>query len=574
MPLRSAESCDRIHGAATAWPAPLASAKAGAVRQRIGCQLRPGSGVRASVPRSEAAMKSLIHAVLLSAALPAAAAQYTISASNPGPILDGGRDLVFDLGAVSGTIVAARLEIEIRYSPARELRLDLSNVDGAVELPIGDFAGLNPTIGLSGRYRLDDAAQYPWLYAAAVPNLLSLAPVQAFQRGQSGLCVNLIGRFLAYDVNRSQPLTLRVTRAAGAAGTGSISAAHLQIDTEQADRLSATSFEEQDVVVDRCQRPSFDLIPNGGNESLAHSPVVLLDYGGAPDWLVGQVDPPATFGPFAFGVGVHTAPYPGRFGGRSRMNLGYWDAATGSLTFSTGTGARSLSLPGDWQATAHRPIPGDYDGDGVTDLAVAFLGSVVGQPRWIGRFRLSADDRLVDVLLDPRSIFPAQFDSGQIGYGVGQDVNGDGRDEVTVYAQAVGGGMGQMQVELQRDGGLAYYSGPFWGLLGDRLVLGNWLGGASGNRFGLMVVRQNAGVLAWYLFPNPTPTLWGFSSDYPLSIDVDADERNDIAVWRPSDGKVYAIRSSDGAQISYAPIGNASHVPLAFLIGTIAPQEF
>lgn len=575
MPRRPGESCDPNHGATRAWPAPVASAKAGAMRQRIGCQSGCKSGVCPTVLRAEAPMKLLMFAATLCSMAPAAATSFLIPATNPGAITGSGRDLSFDLSAVGGTIVAARLDIEIAYSPAREVSLDLIDGTGVVELPVANFAGLNPIVGLSGRYRIDDRAQYPWIYAAAVPNVQSLAPVQAFQQGQAGVCTNLVGRYLEYDIDRNQVLTLRVTRAAGASGAGTIGAARLHIETGQADQLTATGFEELDLVVDRCQRPSFDLIPNGGSESLARSPVVLLDYaGGAPDWLIGQIDPPATFGPFPFGVGVNTAPYAGRFGGRSRMNLGFWDAATGALNFSTGAGARNLALPGDWLATQHLPIPGDYDGDGVTDLAMAFLGSVGGQPRWIGRFLLSADGSLKDIQLDPRSIFPAQFNSGQIGFGAGQDVSGDGRDEVTIYAQTVNGGMGQMQVEIQRDGTLNYFSGPFWGLLGDRVVLGNWVGGISGNRYGLMVVRKNAGVLEWYLFPNPTPTLWGFSSDFPLSIDVDEDERNDIAVWRPSDQKVYAIRSSDGAQISYAPIGDAGSVPLAYLLGTTAPLEF
>jgi hypothetical protein len=520
-------------------------------------------------------MLRILPLCLLLIASAAPAARLSVDATNPGAIDGSGRELVFNLSTVNAPIAAARLELDISYTRARELELSLVDASGSVQLTLADFAGLDPSIGLSGRYRIDDRAPYPWLYAAAAASVRSLAPVQAYQFGQAGLCVNLVGRYLEYDIDTALPLTLRIARAAGASGTGSITRARLVVDTNFDESIHASGFEEIETIVERCQRPSFDVVVNGGNESLSRSPLTLLDYAaGAPDWRIRQYDPPADFGPFAFGTGATTQPYPGRFGGRSRMNLGFWDASTGTLNFSTGTGARTLALPGDWNATQHVPIPGDYDGDGTTDLAIAFLGEFGGQPRWIGRFLLSSEGSARDIPIDPRTVFPAQFDSPSIGFGSGQDGDGDGRDEVTIYARTSVGGMGLVQVQLQRSGRIDYFSGPFWGIAGDRMVLGNWLGGASGNRFGLMVVRKSAGVLEWYLHPNPTPVIWGFASDYPLSIDIDDDERNDIAVWRPSDQTLYAIRSSDGQQVSFAAFGAASDLPLAWLLGTTAPPEF
>lgn len=501
------------------------------------------------------------------------AAQFVVPAGNAGALSGAGRELSFDLSAVSGGIAAARLEIDISYSRARELRIALVDPSEVVELPIAEFAGVNPAVGLAGRYRIDDRATHPWLSAAAIPNIANAAAVQAFRLGHPTPCVNLIGPYLEYDIDRAQPLRLRVARAAGASGSGQITAARLIIDTEAAEVLRETGFEELDGRPEPCQRPSFDVLPNGAQASVYRSPLTLLDYAtGAPDWRIRQFEPPQDFGPFAFGAGATTQPYPGRFGGRSRMNLGFWDAASGSLNFSTGTGARSLSLPGNWTATPHVPIPGDYDGDGITDLAIAFLGEIAGQPRWIGRFRFSADGRQGDLGIDPRVLFPAVYNSSQIGWGAGQDADGDGRDEITVYALAVSNEMRLMQIQFERNGSVNVFSGPSWGVLGDRMVLGNWIAAASGNRYGVMVVRANAGVWEWYLHPNPTPTLWGFSTDLPLSIDIDDDERNDIAVWRPSDQKLYAIRSSDNAQVSFAPFGNPAHLPLAWLLGLTAPQ--
>jgi hypothetical protein len=503
-------------------------------------------------------------------ALSAAAERLSVEAVNPGALTGSGRELVFDLSSVAAPIAAARLELDLSYDRAQELTLTLVDGSGAVQLPLADFSGVNPAIGLAGRYRIDDRATAAWLAAAALPTVRALAPVRAFQTGPSGLCLNLLGRYLEYDLDRTLPLTLRVTRSAGATGAGSISRARLWIDTDVDETVQASGFEDPPATPG-CQRPSFDLVLNGGTEHPSRSPLTLLR--GALEWNLRQFDPLLDFGPIGFGD-AGASPYPGRFGGRSRMNLGFWDASVGALNFTTGAGGRVLELPGDWTQTEHVPIPGDYDGDGVTDLAMAFLGAFGGQPRWVGRIRSSADGQTRDVLLDPRTAFPAQFDSGLIGFGQGQDVDGDGRDEITLYARSRDGGMGLVQIQFAASGAPNYFSGPFWGIPGDRMVLGNWRGGTTGNRYGLMVVRKAAGVLEWYLHPNPVPVTWGFASDFPLSIDVDADERNDIAVWRPSDQRMYAIRSSDGQQVSFPAFGAAGDVPLAWWLGTTAPPEF
>jgi hypothetical protein len=281
------------------------------------------------------------------------------------------------------------------------------------------------------------------------------------------------------------------------------------------------------------------------------------------------------FGPIGFGTGADTRLYPGRFGGRSRMNLGFWDPATGTLNFTTGAGARSLTLPGDWSSTFHIPIPGDYDGDGTTDLAMVFLGDFGGNERYIARILFSRDGALRDLVVDPRALVPSVFNSGQIGFGAAQDAFQRGRDEITIYALDVTNNMRLVQVLYSRDGTFeAGFNGPSWGIAGDRMVLGNWTNGSSSNQFGLMVVRVQAGQWAWYLFPNGTPTMWGLTGDLPLSINVDLDRINDIAVYRPSDQMLYVIQSSDGQQVSFGPFGSVASIPLAYLLGTTAPIPF
>jgi hypothetical protein len=528
----------------------------------------------------------LLLCIALACAASPGGAEIVVTASNPGAISGDGRTLAFDLSAIAAPITAARLELDLDYTRARDLDLALVDASGVVVLPLAALDATSDAGALRGRYRFDDRATTTWVQAqaqAAGGTLSSDYATRAFQRGLDGSqCLNLIGRYLAFDIGREQPLGLRIARTAGAAaGTGRIDAARLVIETGVPDAIFRSGVEEPADPVPRCRRASLDLLPNGATEGRPDSPLAILHYAtGGLDWSVRQVTPPFDGGPFRFGSST-SQPYAGRFGGRTRLNLGFWDAALGSLNFTTGAGARSLALEGDWASTEHYPIPGDYDGDGITDLAMAFRGESGGQPRWLARVRFSSTDATRDFLVDPRT--SPNYTSGEVAFGPGQDADLDGSDEITTYARIAPGGtamsmvlwlVGPERTNAQGIGTVA------WGEVGDTLVLGRWVDvPGPGNRLGQMVVRRTPGGLDWYLFGNTTPVRWGLSSDQPLSIHVDDDVRNDIAVYRPSNGRVYAIRSSDGAQVEFAAPGPAIGAPgnvfaLGFLQGTLALPPF
>jgi hypothetical protein len=564
-----------------------AAAMSGSVAFHRTCRQATGADLRMPPIRTRTTLGSLLLAAVLAPAS-AAAQTITITATNPGPISGGGRDLVFDLAGVGGPVGAASLEIDLDYTSVRELDLRLVAVDGVVELPIAAFGSTTGTAGVRGRYRFTDRATATWWQAesqAAGGILATAYPTRAFQRGHDGdQCLNHIGRFLEYDIDRARPVVLRIARSPGGTpGQGAVSAARLVIESGRGDAVFASGLEEPADTVTPCRRASLDLLPNGAVEDQPASPLGVLHFGaGGLAWSVRQLQPAGDFGPVLFGTATNP-PYVGRFGGRSRTNFGFWDAATGSLNFSTGAGARSLALPGDWTTTEHYPIPGDYDGDGITDLAVAFLGDFGGQPRWYARVRYSSTDGLRDFLVDPRAATGSGFSSSQIAFGPGQDSNLDGYDELTQFARFTSAMTTMRMVVWNIRPDLAQAEGFVsggWGEAGDTMVLGRWIDvPGPGNRYSQMVVRRTPAGLDWYLFGNLTPTRWGLPDDQPLSINVDGDVRHDIAVFRPSNRRIYAIRSSDGVVVEFDAYAPAPGTPgfvyaLGFLQGTLALPTF
>ncbi|MCB1602415.1 MAG: hypothetical protein KDI66_20520, partial [Xanthomonadales bacterium] len=170
----------------------------------------------------------------------------------------------------------------------------------------------------------------------------------------------------------------------------------------------------------------------------------------------------------------------------------------------------------------------------------------------------------------------AGFSSANIGFGAGQDTDRNGVDEITLYAEATGGVMRQVQYVVEDQGLASALVAAAWGELGDRMVLGRWTNNSAGNQLGLMVARPR-GVEAnirWFLFPNSTPTQWGSEvTDQPMSFQLDGDVLNDIAVYRPGDRRVYVIDSSSGQTLTLEPLGATTgfNAALGAIQGTIAP---
>jgi CSLREA domain-containing protein len=180
-----------------------------------------------------------------------------------------------------------------------------------------------------------------------------------------------------------------------------------------------------------------------------------------------------------------------------------------------------------WGMATDVPVPGDYDGDGKTDIAV-FRPS---EGNW---YVLRSSDQQYQV---------TAWGAGYAPYhdvAVPGDYDGDGRTDLAVFRRATG-------TWLVKRSSNGTYLVKQWGLGTDTLVAADYDGDGQTD---LAVWRQGT----WYIWQSTTGSYraeqWGSSAapyfDRAVPGDYDGDGQADIAVWRSSTGTWYIVRSSDG----------------------------
>lgn len=191
-----------------------------------------------------------------------------------------------------------------------------------------------------------------------------------------------------------------------------------------------------------------------------------------------------------------------------------------------------------WGGRGEQPVVGDFDGDGIGDLATRSI--LTGQ--W--KIRYSGPVIAAAIYPPPAPTLPA----GPQNVPCAADYDGDGRTDAAVYNKrtglfTVGGGVVILEGARQRtsiapspDAGIpggipvpADYDGD--GLAEKCVYLpasGQWLVSVGGDAIGSL-------------------GQWGWSKVQPVPSDYDGDAKTDLATFDPATCTWYLLRSSDGA---------------------------
>ena len=179
-----------------------------------------------------------------------------------------------------------------------------------------------------------------------------------------------------------------------------------------------------------------------------------------------------------------------------------------------------------WGSGGDIPVIGDYDGDSINDLAV---------------FRPSDGNWYVRRSSDGSAFILHWGMSGDRP--VSGDFDGDGRNDLAIFRPS----LGDWYVNRSSDGGM---TAMHWGASGDIPVAGDFDGDGTAD---IAVFRPTDG--NWYIYRSSDGEAnvyhFGVAGDIPVACEFDGDGITDIAVFRPVDGNWYIMRSTDNTFAAY-----------------------
>ena len=256
-------------------------------------------------------------------------------------------------------------------------------------------------------------------------------------------------------------------------------------------------------------------------------------YRGNGDWAILKSGAGYTSSLLRNWGGIGYSPVPGDYDGDGVQDLAVYRMATGEwLVLKSSTSYASV-LALSWGGSGYVPVPGDYDGDGRMDPAV--YRPATGE--WFilkstGGYATSARVAWGGIQYTPVS---------------GMDFDGDRKSDIAVYHA----GLGRWLI-LKSGSAFTTTLSIDWGGPGYTLVPGDYDGDG---RADVGVYDRKSGW--WYVlrsdsnFSSTLAFAWGGTGYIAAPGDYDGDARMDMAVFQPASGIWYVLKSSTAFAVGF-----------------------
>jgi lysophospholipase L1-like esterase len=222
-------------------------------------------------------------------------------------------------------------------------------------------------------------------------------------------------------------------------------------------------------------------------------------------------------------------PVPGDYDGDGHSDLAVFQRTRGDWFAASLATSSQILWKANWGWNETVPVPGDYDGDGKADMAVYHRAT----GRWF--IKSSAGPVLVN----------GDRWGWEYAWPVPGDYNGDGRADMAIYHRPSG------TWYIRSVAGAVIEYGVNWGWKEAWPVSGDFNGDRKSD---LAVYSRATG--AWFIRgTNGTAIIygdrWGWDEATPVALDYDGDGATDLGVYHRKTGNWY-IRSVAGSTLAFA----------------------